>query len=101
MEYTITSAIEFLKMIKSQKIVQIKFKKKDGSDRIMRCTLDFSIIPKKDRPSTLNLEKIIKLMYVNHILKVFDVENEGWRSIDFTSVEYLSADGKMYKVVLK
>lgn len=102
MDYVIDTAIDFLKTIKSEKIVKIKFTKKDGSERIMRCTLDFSVIPPNKRPHKLELEKIIKLMYQNNILRVFDVEKEDWRSVNFRNVDYLMIpDGKMYKVNLK
>ena len=50
MAETVTSTIEFLKLIKDEKEVIVKFEKKDGSMRLMKCTLDFNRIPKDKKP---------------------------------------------------
>lgn len=45
----VTTAIDFLKLIKDEKEVLVKFEKKDGSMRLMKCTLDFAKIPKEKK----------------------------------------------------
>ena len=49
MDNIIYTAIAFLNKIKEEKQARIMFKKKDGADRVMNCTLDFDKIPEHDR----------------------------------------------------
>lgn len=66
--------------------VKVTFKKKDGTIRIMRCTLDSKVIPRYERktdrekkPNELNIS-------------VFDLERKAWRSFvvkNITSVEFV------------
>jgi hypothetical protein len=59
----IDNAIEFWNIIRDEKVVTVKFEKRsDGSTRIMKCTLDFTLIPKKDYPDkNINIAKILKI----------------------------------------
>jgi len=84
----ITDAIEFLKKIRSEKEVKIRFIKKDNSVRLIKATLDFNLIPKSKQPKGIDLPKILSLIHKN-ILHVFDLEKQEWRSINFDSVDYL------------
>jgi hypothetical protein len=65
-------------------IVEITFTKVDGSERIMKCTLQKEYIdanyevPEK-KTDRVNLPK-------EGILVVFDTENNGWRSIRSESI---------------
>jgi hypothetical protein len=43
----ITSALDFWEKLSKAKEAVVKFKKKDGTIRVMVCTLDFTQIPKK------------------------------------------------------
>ena len=81
-------------------ILFLKFEKKsDGSTRIMKCTLDFALIPKKDYPDkNINIPKILRLMQRSKIIHVYDLEKKGWRSVPFDKVEYLKTADKMYKI---
>jgi len=99
----ITSAIEFLDKIKVEKMVIVKFIKKDGTDRTMHCTLDFSKIPKDKHPKGIDLPKILKLINNSHILKVYDLEKNDWRSVPFDRVDYLvtPSNKKAYRIKLK
>ncbi len=94
----INSAIEFLQKVKSTNVVTIKFEKKDGTLRTMRCTLDFSRIPKSKHPQDVNLPNILKLLHDKGILRVYDVEKEDWRSVPYLRVEWLSADNVLYQI---
>ena len=62
---------------------------KDNRDRIMRCTLDFAKIPEEDHPKSVNIEKILKLIQVNKIMHVYDLDKLAWRSVPFDRVDYL------------
>jgi len=94
----ITSALQFWKKIYDEKDVTIKFIKKDGLPRIMRCTLDFSKIPQKDRPKGVNIQHIIKLIQKNKIMHVYDLEKKAWRSVPFERVEYMDTPAQRYYV---
>lgn len=98
-EETITSAIHFLKLIKAEKEVFVKFEKKDGSLRLMKCTLDFEQIPIEKKPKGINLEKILTKIQKSKILSVFDLEKKDWRSVPFERLEYMiTSKKKMYKI---
>lgn len=96
----IDNAIEFWEIIRDAGIVTVKFEKKsDGSTRIMKCTLDFTKIPKKDHPNkNINIPKILRLMQKSKIIHVYDLEKKGWRSVPFDKVEYLKTVDKTYKI---
>jgi hypothetical protein len=95
----ITSAIEFWHKLNQEKEVTIKFTKKDGSIRIMRCTLEFAKVPKEDRPKKVDINKILKLMQESGIIHVYDLDKKGWRSVPFQRVDYLRTRGNVqYKI---
>jgi len=96
----IDNAIEFWNTIRAEKVVTVKFEKKsDKSTRIMRCTLDFTIIPKEDHPNqNINIPKILRLLQKNKIIHVYDLDKKGWRSIPFDKVEYLKTPKQLYKI---
>jgi len=97
-ENSISNAIDFLKRISEEDIVTVKFTKKDGTDRIMKCTLNFNRIPKESRPKGVKLIDILKKIQKNKILSVFDLEKMGWRSIPFERTEWLKTGNKTYSV---
>ena len=61
-------------------IVNVKFTKKDGTERDMKCTLLESMVKpyekKTDKERSVNDE----------ILSVWDVEKDAWRSFRFDSI---------------
>ena len=59
-------------------IVNVTFNKKDGTERIMNCTLNYEHIPENKKP--LNLYKGEKVLQNLNILKVFDIDKQDWRS---------------------
>ena len=98
----ITSAIDFLKRIKSEDFVTIKFIKQDGTERIMKCTLDFEKIPHDHRPKKVDLGTILKLIHKNGILHVFDLEKDAWRSVPFEKVVWLQTPSNIrFQIKLK
>lgn len=64
--------------------VEITFTKKDGSVRVMKCTLDEAKIPthekKTDRVKAANDE----------VLPVYDLEAQGWRSFRLDSITHVN-----------
>jgi len=102
MSETITSAIDFLRIIQMEKEVYVKFVKKDNTIRLMKCTLDFTKIPQDKRPKSVDLRKILTKIEKSKILSVFDLEKNEWRSIPFEKVEFLiTTNKKMYRIGLK
>lgn len=99
----IDTAIGFWRKMKDEGEVTVKFEKKDGSTRIMRCTLDFSRIPKKDYPKTksIDMAKILTLVQNNKVIRVYDLEKSAWRSVPIDKVEYLKAGDVQYKVKVR
>lgn len=61
--------------------VSVTFTKKDGTERIMKCTLQESKIPSEFTPK--GTERKVN----DQIIAVFDLENQGWRSFRLDSVK--------------
>lgn len=63
-------------------IHQVVFTKKDGTERVMKCTLNESIIPQEHKPKEGSSHKAN-----DAVLAVFDVEKQGWRSFTIADVK--------------
>ncbi len=61
-------------------IVELTFTKKDGSERIMKCTLAEQKIPAENVPKGTDRAKN------DEAVAVFDLENNGWRSFRWDSL---------------
>lgn len=85
----ITTALDFWQKIYDEREATVKFVKKDGTIRIMKFTLDFTKIPKKDHPKSVDLVKIMKTMNEKGIIHVYDLEKKGWRSVPFETAEWV------------
>jgi hypothetical protein len=97
----ISDVIDFLFKITDAGEAIIKFKKKDGSLRVMRCTLDFDKIPASKHPKGVDLKKILKRIQTSNILNVFDLDKHDWRSVPFSTVTWLHTPLKVYQIVPK
>ena len=67
-------------LLKSE-IVELTFTKKDGTERIMVCTLAEQEIPEENLPKGTNRKKS------DETVAVFDLENNGWRSFRWDSLK--------------
>lgn len=65
--------------------VTVTFTKKDGSERVMKCTLD----PKELPPQPITENKKERKQSDNSIA-VFDLDAKGWRSFIIKSVKRVS-----------
>lgn len=92
------TAIEFWEKLYESKEAKIKFVKKDGTIRIMKATLDFTKIPKRDQPKSFNMSRILKLMKNSGIIHVYDLEKKGWRSVPFNQVDWMETPKARYKI---
>ena len=80
-EFKTTKEKDWLRTLLKERIVGITFIKKDGSERLMKCTLLESKIPSEFAPKGSEKTKS------DEVLPVFDVENEGWRSFRWDSIK--------------
>lgn len=94
----IRSAVEFWQKLYDDKEASVKFVKKDGTIRIMKCTLDFSRIPTSQHPKSVNMPRILKLMQSSGIVNVYDLEKKDWRSIPFQKVDWMETPIARYKI---
>lgn len=60
-------------------VCEVKFTKKDGTERIMKCTTMMESIPEEKRPKSTN--------HNDDVMNVFDVEKNDWRSFRVDSVK--------------
>ena len=76
---------ELVENLKEGEVI-VTFKKKDGTERVMRCTKSFDSIPEEKRPKTTS-DVIDKPSTTNtDLLMVWDLDKEGWRSFDYKSL---------------
>ena len=61
-------------------IINVKFTKTDGSERIMKCTLMSEIVKPHDKKT--DREKKVN----ENIISVWDIDSEGWRSFRYDSI---------------
>jgi hypothetical protein len=74
---------ELLEQI-SHDVVTIVFEKADGSERVLRGTLNPTHIPEDQRPKTG------KVLLNDDVQHIFDVENNGWRSFHWSKLKSFS-----------
>lgn len=74
---------EQLKDLLRENVLNVVFTKKDGSERVMECTLKPDLLPVQDE----NTESKDKVRTENpDVIQVYDLENSGWRSFRVESV---------------
>ncbi len=83
-----TSANNFLKQMLYDNILSVKFVKKDGTERKMRCTLRGDMIPALQGTQ----EAAQKRTRSDEALAVWDLEKNAWRSFRFDSIIGFSED---------
>jgi len=91
----ITSAWELMRLLEDLDIATVKFIKKDGSVRIMKCTINLKLVPKKDYPKGLKKgepwkpSQMMKRAEVHQQIRAYDLEKMGWRTINFKTAEWV------------
>lgn len=76
------SGQKWLKSLMRDGIVTVTFTKKDGTDRVMKCTLSEEKIPVEARPTGNSTPQIS-----NTAVRVFDTDKSEWRSFRWDSVK--------------
>lgn len=77
---------DWLKSLLHERVVKVTFTKKDGSDRVLSCTLNETMIPQKVTESQA-IEGKPERAKSTESLAVYDVENQGWRSFRWDSIK--------------
>ena len=75
---------EWLKGILRGGVVTVTFTKKNGDERVMKCTLNAEHLPQIQKEAT-EVSEVRQTS--NTSLAVFDVEAQGWRSFKWDSVK--------------
>jgi hypothetical protein len=73
---------DFLKNTLKERILEVTFTKKDGTERVMKCTLRPDLLP-----AQTDLEEQVQSRKSNpDVLAVWDLEAKGWRSFRHDSI---------------
>jgi hypothetical protein len=86
-EWTAEEWIEFSQwltdMLKTN-VITLNFTKKDGTERVMRCTLQPDLLPKVEHKTELKESKPVTEQTA---IPVYDLDNNGWRSFTLNTVK--------------
>lgn len=94
-ENVLQNAIEFYQKIKAEEQVTIKFRKINGAERVMRCTLDFSKVPHNKMPKDVNMAKIFSLVQKHGMVHVYDLDKKDWRTVPFERSEWVETPNQV------
>ena len=86
-----TDLIKFKKWLKSHLRmgpVTVTFTKKDGTERVMKCTTDATLIMFKD-PTVLESKGSARKVNED-IMPVYDLESSAWKSFRWDSIKQVS-----------
>lgn len=64
----------------------VTFTKKDGTERVLKCTLSEALIPSEHTPKGESSRA-----KNDDVQAVYDLENEGWRSFSWDSIIEVAA----------
>ena len=68
--------------------VTVTFTKKDGTERVMKCTTDTTLIMFKD-PTVLESKESTRKVNED-IMPVYDLENSAWKSFRWDSIKQVT-----------
>lgn len=85
---TVEAMREDLKNSLRAKVGTVTFTKQNGDERIMRCTLQESVLP-----AQTDLEESIQKKALTDSLAVWDLEKNAWRSFRYDSVISVKFEG--------
>lgn len=74
---------ELLERLRNEQIT-VKFKKLSGDERVMKCTLQESVVPAATKDDAMSQKKVRAVS--PEVCSVWDVEAKGWRSFRWDSV---------------
>lgn len=87
-ELSLTERRAILLNVLHDKVVSIKFKKVDGTERVMQCTLKQELLPppQPEVPGEIKKSRLVN----EDVINVWDLESNGWRSFKISNL--ISAD---------
>jgi len=97
----IDNAVDFLEKIRKEDEVTIKFIKKNGDERVMKCTLNFDKIPSRHKPKDVSIANIMKNIRIHKLVNVYDLEKNDWRSVPFDRAEWLETPSNNLRYTIK
>lgn len=74
---------DWLKVLLEERTVEVVFTKKDGTERVMNCTLKDDILPLVQKEANDSYATIKS----KDALAVWDVDVKGWRSFRWDSIK--------------
>ena len=77
----------FVKNVLREKVVSVTFTKKDGTERVMNCTLQEDLIPAKVVSESANTANVVVRTVNDDVVPVYDIDAKGWRSFRWDSVK--------------
>ena len=79
-----------IKSLLKDEVCEVTFTKADGSERLMVCTLSNEEMNKSktfvDMQEKRDPNKAPSKPLAEHLIRVWDLENDGWRTINFNTV---------------
>ena len=76
---------EFLREHLSETTMAVTFTKKDGTDRRMVCTRNFTAIPADKHPKGGTTQPATK----TDAVQVFDIEKQEWRAFNTSNIKHI------------
>ena len=88
---------DWVRSLLQQQPITVTFVKADGTDREMRCTLNWDYIPMAKHPGQPSVDGIVKESRQRkepdvHSLRVFDTDKLEWRSVRFDRLKKIVAE---------
>jgi hypothetical protein len=81
---------DWVKSVLNEGIATITFTKADGTERVMKCTLDRNLVPPQEKKSEVKrISEQIRSVSPD-VLPVYDVEAQGWRSFRWDSIKSIA-----------
>jgi hypothetical protein len=77
---------EGVKNILRASVIDITFTKADGSERVMKCTLNEEFIPAREESETPTSVRKVN----PDVCPVWDMENQAWRSFRWDSLKKIA-----------
>jgi hypothetical protein len=78
---------EDIKTVLTENVAEITFTKKDGTERLMKCTLKSDIVPERDVVGVIGKVEEKTRLVNTEVLPVWDIVKSAWRSFRVDSVK--------------
>ena len=85
--YNMTYKREDIKTVLTENVAEITFTKKDGTERLMKCTLKSDIVPERDVVGVIGKVEEKTRVVNTEVLPVWDIVKSAWRSFRVDSVK--------------